>query len=321
MPITLVEAKTLSQEKLTEWVIDEFRKSALLDTLIFDNTVKPQGGETMTYAYNRITTQPTAAGRAINSEYTPQETKTTRFTVDLKVFGGSFELDRVIIKHEKQVVEHVQFQLEQKIKATRALFHDWFINGDDAVSALQFDGLDVILTGSSTEYVPDAPIDLTDSAAITSNWQVFLDTLRRGRGLMDGPPTLHLVNSTLYGIFQSAMDRAGINLLSKENFGDEVSQWGNQLIVSMGDKPGTANPIIPIDEVTGTTSWYSIRTGLDAVHGVSPDGNALVETFLPDLKAPGAVKLGEVEMVASVAVKATRAASVIRDIQVQPAAP
>jgi len=193
MPLTLAEAKQASQEKLTDWVIDEFRKSALLDTLIFDNTVKPQGGETMTYAYNRITTQPTAAGRAINAEYVPQETKTTRYSVDLKVFGGSFQLDRVIIKHEKQVISHVEFQLEQKIKATRALFHDWFINGDDAVSALQFDGLDVALTGSSTEYVPAAAIDLTDSTNITANWQLFLDTLRRGRALMDGAPTLHLM--------------------------------------------------------------------------------------------------------------------------------
>jgi len=85
----------------------------------------------------------------------------------------------------------------------------------------------------------------------------------------------------------------------------------------MGDKPGTTNPIIPVDALTGETSIYSVRMGLDAVHGISPDGTTLIETFLPDLKAPGAVKLGEVEMVASVAIKATRSASVIRGIQVR----
>ena len=46
------------------------------------------------------------------------------------ILGGSFDLDRVIIKNEKQVVDHIKFQTMQKVQATRALFHDLFINGD-----------------------------------------------------------------------------------------------------------------------------------------------------------------------------------------------
>jgi hypothetical protein len=312
MPITLAQAKELSQEKLTNFVIDEFRKSALLENMIFDNTVKPQGGQSLTYAYNRIITQPTAAGRAINSEFEPQETVTDRFNVDLKVFGGSFELDRVIIKHEVQVIQHVQFQLEQKIKATRALFADWFINGDEDGDPLEFDGLDVALTGSSTEYTPTADIDLSTSDLIDKNWKVFLDALRRTRALMDGAPTLYLMNSDMYSVYQSVMDRAGINLLSKEGYGDEVSVWGPSIVMSLGDKPGTSNPIIPT--TAGATSIYAVRIGLDGVHGVTPEGTSVIETYLPNLAEPGAVKTGEVEMVAAMAIKATRAAAVLRDI-------
>ncbi|HMN13726.1 MAG TPA: hypothetical protein PKD55_15535, partial [Bellilinea sp.] len=123
MALPLAQAKTLSQDKLVNIVIDEFRKDALLDKLVFDNTVKPQGGSSLTYSYNRVTTQPTAAGRAINSEYVAQETQTTPVSVNLKPFGGSFQLDRVIIRGEWQVVaDHIKFRAEQKIKATRALF-------------------------------------------------------------------------------------------------------------------------------------------------------------------------------------------------------
>lgn len=314
MPLTLTESRNLSNDKLTQWVIDEFRKSALLDSLVFDNTVKPQGGETLAYSYNRVTTLPTAAGRLINAEYTPQEAKTTRFTVDLKPFGGSFQLDRVIIKHEREVVEHVQFQLGQKVQATRALFHDWFINGDEAGNATNFDGLDVVVTGSSTELIPAAPIDLNSSADIDTNWKILLDSLRRLRALMDGAPSLYMMNGVMFGVFQSVMDRAGINLASKANYGDEVLQWGASLVMSLGDKPGTSNPIIPI--VLGETDIFAARIGLDGVHGVSPDGDVLVETFLPDMTAPGAVKTGEVEAVAAVAVKATRSAGVLRNIVV-----
>ena len=103
MAFTLADAKKLSQDKLTTYVIDEFRKSPLMDALVWDDCVKPQGGETLSYVYNRVTTLPTAAGRAINSEYVAQEAKTTPVTVNLKVFGGSFNLDRVIVNHEKQV--------------------------------------------------------------------------------------------------------------------------------------------------------------------------------------------------------------------------
>lgn len=317
MPITLAEAKPLSDDKLTKWVIDEFRRSALLDSLPFDNTVKPQG-TTLTYGYNRVTTLPTATGRAINTEYTPQETKTTRYTVDLKPFGGSFEIDRLIINYEREVVDHIQFQLGQKVEATRALFHDWFINGDEGSVATEFDGLDVAVTGSSTELnAAGSAIDLSTSANIDTNWKPFLDFLRKLRAKLDKAPSLHMMNGDMFAVFQSVMDRAGINLLSKANYGDEVLQWGTSLIMSLGDKPGTSTPIIPTDGVTGETSIYTARLGMDGVHGVSPEGDSIISTFLPDLKAPGAVKLGEVEMVASMAVKATRSAGVLRKIKIQ----
>lgn len=316
MAITLADAKQLSQDKLTNFVIDEFRKSALLEAMVFDNTIKPQGGVSLTYAYNRVTTQPTAAGRLINAEYVAQEAKTTQMLVNLKPFGGSFQLDRVLIKDEHQVVDLIQFQLEQKIKATRALFADWFINGDVDTYPTNFDGIDIAITGSSTEVIPDAAIDLSTSANIDSNWKVFLDTLRKMRAKLDGAPTLYLMNNDMYGVFQSVMDRAGINLLSKENFGDEVSVWGPSMVMALGDKPGTSNPII--ETTDGETGIYAVRIGLDGVHAVSPEGSAVVETYLPDMTEPGAVKLGEVEMVAAVAIKATKSAGVLRSVKIEP---
>lgn len=320
MTITLAQAKNLSQDKLTDFVIDEFRKSALLDLLPFDNTVKPQGGNTLAYVYNRVTTLPTAAGRALNAEYTAQNVVTTPYTVNLKPFGGSFSLDRVIINYEKQVVDWIQFNLQQKIQATRALFHDWFINGDaDATGSLAFDGIDVAITGSSTEVTPGTAVDLSTSANIDSNWKVFLDYLRKLRAKLDGAPTLYAMNGDAFAVFQSVMDRAGINLASKQNYGDEALQWGSSIVMSLGDKPGTSNPIIPTSTATATsghTSIYATRLGLDGVHGVSPDGNSLVETFLPSMTEPGAVKTGEVEMVSAVAIKATRSAGVLRKIKI-----
>lgn len=311
--ITLAQAQQLSESKLTNYIIDEFRKSALLDMLPFDNCVKPQGGKTLAYVYNRISTQPTAAARALNAEYVPQETVTTQHTVNLKVFGGSFQVDRVIAEDEQQIVDHVMFQMEQKSKASIALFHDMFVNGDSGVGAgTTFDGLDKALTGSSTEMTPGSAIDLNSSADIDSNWKVFLDNLRKLRALMDGAPSLYLMNNDMYAVFQSVMDRAGINLLTKDNYGTEATQWGPSMVMALGDKPGTSTPII--ETTDGKTSIYAVRLALDGVHGVSPTGSSLVREYLPDMSQPGAVKTGEVEMVAAMAIKATKSAAVLRDV-------
>lgn len=100
MAITLAEAKLNVQDDLQMGIIDEFRKSSFLfDNLTFDDCVSPTGGGgTLTYGYTRLLTQPTADFRDINSEYTPQSVTRKRHTVDLKVFGGSFDIDRVIAK-------------------------------------------------------------------------------------------------------------------------------------------------------------------------------------------------------------------------------
>ena len=313
--VTLSDAQALSQSKLTNYVIDEFKKSALLDLLPFDNTVKPTGaGQSMSYTYNRVTTLPTAASRAFGSEYTPQEAKTTQYTVNLKALGGSFQVDRVVANYERQVANTIKFQLAQKAQATRALFADLFINGDSGVTASDFDGLDKALTGSSTELTPSAAIDLSSSSNIDTNWKVFLDALRSVRATLDGAASIMLMNSDLFGIFQSVMDRAGINLASKSNYGDEVVQWGPTLVQSLGDKPGTSNPVV--ETSAGITSLYMARFGEDGVHGVSPEGDTIVKEYLPNMTLPGAVKTGEVEMVAAVAVKATKAAGVLRNIKI-----
>lgn len=313
---TLADAKKLSQDKLTNYVIDEFRKSPLLDALVFDDCVKPQGGSSLTYVYNRITTQPTAAGRAINSEYTAQEAKTTQVSANLKIFGGSFEMDRVLQNDERQVVDLMSFQLEQKLKATRALFSHWFINGDSTSDATSFDGLDKALTGSTTERKLTTALDLSSASAIKTNWQEFLYELRQTIKLMDGSPTIMPVNADLFAVFQTIADFSSQFTQTKNDLGSEIVKYGNTIIMNMGDKPGTSDPIIGTATATGTTDLYLCRVGLDGVHGVTPDGQTAPAIYLPNMQLPGAVKKGEVEMVAATVLKATRSAAVLRNIKV-----
>ncbi len=308
MPFTLSDAKQLSQSKLTNYVIDEFRKSPLLDAMVFDNTVKPQGGNTLAYVYNRVTTMPTAAGRAINSEYVPQEAKTSQITTNLAIFGGSFNLDRVIINDEKQVVDHVKFQSQQKMQATRALFCDQFINGDSSTNATAFDGLDKAITGSSTEYTIADSLDLSSAAKIESGWKALLYYIRQTIKAMDGAPTIALMNGDMFAVMQTVADYATGFTQTKNDLGQDIVKYGSATLMNAGDKPGTSTPIISTPDI------YFARIGLDGLHAVSPDGSSGPKIYLPNMSTPGAVKTGEVEMVAGMALKATRAAAVLRGI-------
>ena len=319
MPITFAQAQQLSQPKLTKKVIDQFRTSALIDALPFDNTVKPAGGNSLDYVYNRVKTFPGAASRVLNADYSPSEAVTESIPSRIAIFGGSFQLDRALILGEHEVVDHVQFQVEQKVKATIAQFHNMFINGNQAAPAIadswEFDGLDVLLTGGDQEITPANPIMLDTSTNISANWQAFLDQLRALEAVMDGAPTAYLMNQAMYAKFQSVMDRAGINLASKENYGRNVSVWGDSLVMALGNRPGNANPIIATDN-DGITSIYAVRLGMDGVHGVSLAGGKLADVYLPNMQDASAVKTGAVEMIAGLAYTSTQSAAVLRNIDI-----
>jgi hypothetical protein len=324
MAVTLAEAKKNVQDDLQMGVIDEFRKSSwLMDHLTFDDCVSPTGGgATLTYGYTRLTSQPTAAFRAINSEYTASEVSKTRYTVDLKVFGGSFEIDRVLA-NMGGIISEVDLQLTQKIKAANALFNDTFINGDSSTNTNAFDGLDKALKGSTTEYnagTSDTAIDLSTSANVTTNYMQFLDMLDEFLSGLDGTPSFIGGNSKLIAKIRACARRAGMYQITPNEFGVQVESYNGIPLVDLGAKAGSNDPVVPISTATDTkgyTSLYAGRLGLDGLHAVSMAGVAPVQTWLPDFTQAGAVKKGEVEMVAAMALKATKAASVFRKIKVQ----
>lgn len=322
MAVTLDQAKLNTEDKLSPLVIDEFRKNNfLLNNLTFDDCVSPQGGgATMTYGYNRIITQPTASFRAINTEYTPQEVTKERHNVDLKIFGGSFQVDRVIADMGG-ITKEIALQMQQKIKAASALFNDTVINGDTAVNANAFDGLDKAVSGSSTEYKPSAAIDLSTSAAVDTNYKYFLDALDEFLMGLDGTPGFIGGNTKMIAKLRACARRAAMYQVVKNDLGQQIESYGAVPLVDLGAKAGTNDPVVPIVTATGTdqgcTSLYAARFGLDGFHAVSQSGALPIQQWLPDYTTSGAVKTGEVELVAAVVLKATKAAGAMRMIKVQ----
>lgn len=325
MPITLADSKVGLADHVDQKVIDEFRRdSFILDRLTFDNAVSPgTGGSTLTYGYLQLKTPSVAEGRKLNSEYQAGEAIKTQKTVNLKIFGGAFEVDRVL--EGTAASSEISFQLAEKIKATKNKFHYDFINGKSTAKGnagtdvTPFDGLDALVTGTNTEEKnATAPFDMSSAAKIKENASEFMYALDNWLSKLSEKPDALLVNSKTATMLKTVAKIQGYYDRSKNDFGQKVETYDEIAIVDMGSYfDGTSTKMcVPIDAKTGTTSIYAVKFGLDAVHAVSPKGDKIIATYLPDLSVPGAVKLGEVEMVAAIVSKDTTKAGVFRNVQV-----
>ncbi|MBV9292638.1 MAG: hypothetical protein JO222_09325 [Frankiales bacterium] len=330
--VTLAQSALFSATDLDTMVIDEFVKNQwLLRNLPFHDAVNPVGaGGTLTYAYNRQITQSGAGFRAINAEYTPGEATVQQYVVNLRPLGGSFQIDRVL--DGVAAGAETAFQLQQKVKASAAAFMDAAINGDVSVDANGFDGLNKALTGSSTEVNAAVATDWTSIAFGNDTAFAALDVVDTLLSYLNGPPTAILGNKALLAKLRGIMRRTGAYTRDIYTFNDGttnfVEQYGNILLIDPGTKAGSNTDIIPVTHknadaiVSGSaagnyTDMYVVRLGLDGFHGVSMAGRPLVNTWLPDFVHAGAVKTGEVELgPVSVALKATKAAAVYRNIRV-----
>lgn len=329
MPITLAEAKVGMADKVDQQIVDMFRRSSLLlDRLTFDNAISPgTGGSTLVYGYTQLKTPSTAAVRAINSEYTANEAKREKKTTQAIIMGGAFEVDRVI-QDTSGAIDELVFQADEKIKATANFFTNCVINGTAAGNAAPgktagtFDGLNKLLTNSSTEYTATA--DLSTSENVTANYNQFLDELDEFISGLDGMPDMLLMNRKMLSKLRGIARRAGYYDVTKDDFGRGVETYNGIALMDAGEfYDGTKTVDIVADTAAGsgtfgTSDIYAVKFGLDAFHGISPTGTKVITSYMPDLTLPGAVKKGEVELVAGVALKNTLKAGHMKGIITAP---
>lgn len=312
MGVLLKDAKQLSQPKLTNDIIDDMVTSPVLATLPFDNTIKPQG-RSLAYVYNRITTQATGDVRAINSEYTPQETVTKQEVTNLKILGGSYQIDRVLARDEVQVINEVTFQTREKAKAAVAKFHDLFINGNVKTNGNEFDGLKAIAEERKQHIVDAKSLDLSDAAKVKENGQALLYALRQVFKGTEGFTHMGM-NSDMFAVFQTVADFLPNVSYTRDEIGNVTYWYGSTKIVGMGQKPGTNEEVIATKD--GLTDIYLWREGLDGVHAVSPDGSNIVEVHYPDFTDAKAVHTGDVEFVVAIVAKKLNSIGILKNIKV-----
>ena len=331
MAMTLAEMKAGMSDKVSQQIVDIFlRESEILQLLPFDNCVSPQGGSTLTYSYLQKKLPAVAAFRALNAEYTANQATVEKKSADLKIFGGKFQIDRVL-KEAEGPWNNMAYQIREKVLAAISLFHYTMINGDATTRNTEFDGLDKMLAGTSTEYNTGASIDISTMTQLKANADQLYEQIQLL--IKNTSADALLMNSAMITKVQTMARILGYKTESEEAFGRKVTSMDGVRFMDLGKHYTVASTTVTGNDcvnagisrtiaggstaTTGLTDIYAVKFDVnDGFHAASLTGNSAIRQYLPDFNAPGAVKDGEVEMVAATVLKNTAHAGVLRNIKI-----
>ena len=331
MAMTLAEMKVGMSDKVSQQIVDIFlRESEILQLLPFDNCVSPQGGSTLTYSYIQKKLPSVAAFRALNAEYTANQATVEKKSADLKIFGGKFQIDRVL-KQAEGPWNNMAYQIREKVLAAISLFHYTLVNGDATTRSTEFDGLDKMLAGTSTEYNTGASIDISTMTNLKANADQLYEQIQLL--IKNTSADALLMNSAMITKVQTMARILGYKTESEEAFGRKVTSMDGVRFMDLGKHYTVASTTVTGNDcvaagisrtiaggstaTTGLTDIYAVKFDVnDGFHAASLTGNSAIRQYLPDFNAPGAVKDGEVEMVAATVLKNTAHAGVLRNIKI-----
>ena len=313
--LKLADVKVGLVDDLQATVIDELVKSTyLFEKIGFEPVASLVGGGAgWSYAYNKVKEESTSEFRDINGKYTDSVALTERKNVDLKILGGSFSIDRAL-RDTGGAPEQVAFQLAQKIKAVKAGFCNAIVNGAVIKDSKQFDGLDTLLTGSSTEIVAGGTgFDLSTFTKVKDKAAEFVAVLDDFLSILVEKPDALMGNSKMINKIKAIAKIVGTNTETKDDFGRSIDAYDGIALIDLGEYKGA--PVVAIN--AGKTSLYAVKFGAQAFHAISPAGASLVDTIAPDFTQASEQVRGLIELRAAVVLKHSKSCGVIRKIKVQ----
>lgn len=254
MAVTLAESAKLSTNQLKTSVIEMFlQDETILDQLQFEDI----NGNA--YQYNEEGTLPGTAFRDVNAEYSESTGTVNNKTESIKMFGGDADVDRFIEQTRGNLTSQRATQQALKVKSLRMNFQDNFINGDDSVNTLAYDGLKTRLTGGQVISMG------TDGAAINTDENTrhgFFDKLDELIALVPGGADALYTNASIKAKIRSAARRVGGWDMQRSEFGVPIETYNGVRIVDIGTNAAGA-AILPQTETQGisvnASSIYAVR--------------------------------------------------------------
>ena len=259
MALTLAEASKLSQDMLLTGVIETIiQDSPVLQNMPFIEVV----GNGLTY--NRENTLSSAAFYDVGDTWSESTPTFTQVTVALKILGGDADVDNFLKATRSNLQDLEATVVQLKAKAVQQAFDDTFINGDTAVDAKSFDGIDKLCSAGQTLSMGD-----NGGTLILDKMDELIDTVKGGKPHM-------LLMSRRSRRKLTALSRAtgsGLLVTDRNQFGQMVDYYD-------GIPIGVCDYVAD-DQAVGTSddcsTIYAVQWGEGALSGLTAPGGMQVE--------------------------------------------
>jgi HK97 family phage major capsid protein len=260
MALTLAEAAKLSNDIVLQGVIETIvQESPILQMLPFIEIT----GNGLTY--NRENTNPNATFFDVGDTWTEGTPTFSQITTPLKIIGGDADIDNYLLTTRNNVQDLQAAVIRLRAKAVQQKFEDTFLNGDTAVDAKSFDGVDKLTTGGQL---------LTMGANGATLTLAKLDELIDA--VKGGPPAMLLMSKrTRRGLNTLARATGSLLQADRNDFGQMV-QYYDGVPVAVSDYISDAKTV---GTSTDCSTVYAMQLGEGAVSGLSSPGGLQVETI------------------------------------------
>lgn len=270
MALTLIEAAKLETGDTVRRAIIEIYagSSDILAALPF----APIAGNSL--KYNREETLPGIGFRGVNQSYTPSTGVINPLSEPLVIAGGELDVDTFIVA--TMGMDQRAVQEAMKVRALGLAWTKTFIKGDSQSNPLEFDGLQIRVTGAQKI-----------AAGSTANGTALsLAKLDEAIDQTLNPTHLLMSKAMRRRLTQAARDTSvgGFISYQKDAFGKTVTMY-NDLPILTVDLDNAGNAILPFTEAatSGTataTSIYVMSLGDGMLTGIENGGMVVTDLGL-----------------------------------------
>ena len=260
MGLTLSEAAKLSNDIVLQGVIETIvQDSPILQMLPFIEIT----GNGLTY--NRENTNPNATFFDVGDTWTEGTPTFTQITTALKIVGGDADIDNYLLQTRSNVQDLQAAVIRLRAKAVQQKFEDTFLNGDTAVDAKSFDGIDKLTTGSQA-----LSMGVNGATPTLAKLDELIDQVK------GGPPAMLLMSKRSRRTLNGLARTTGSLLQADRNEFGQMVQFYDGVPVAVSDYISDAKTV---GSSSDCSTIYAMQLGEGAVAGLTSPGGLQVETI------------------------------------------
>ena len=260
MALTLAEAAKLSNDIVLQGVVETIvLDSPILQVLPFIEIT----GNGLTY--NRENTNPAATFFNVGDTWTEATPTFSQITATLSIVGGDADIDNFLLTTRNNVQDLQAAIIRLKAKAVQQKFEDTFVNGDTAVDAKSFDGIDKLTTGGQI-----ATMGANGATMTLAKLDEVIDLVK------GGPPAMLLMSKRSRRTLNNLARTTGSFLQTDRNEFGQMVQFYDGVPVGVSDYISDAKTV---GTSTDCSTVYAMQMGEGALAGLTAPGGLQVETI------------------------------------------